>query len=224
MFGISLKNIGGIYKTSFRDSKFRKLAALGLVMLVISLFAYYFAGIYATDRASNPVTDVVLSNVPVMDTDGLFIYGSLIFVAAAAVLILADPRLIPFTLRSVALFVIIRSFFVSLTHIGPFPAQLFHPSNSLLYRTAFGGDLFFSGHTGLPFLLALIFWNNKPLRYIGIVASVVFAIAALLGHLHYSIDVFAAYFITYSIYHLCVLAFPEDLKYLRTSPVAGAAK
>jgi hypothetical protein len=39
-----------------------------------------------------------------------------------------------------------------------------------------------------------------------------FGIVVLLGHLHYSIDVLSAFFITYSIYHICELFFKTDKK------------
>ncbi|MBI3904685.1 MAG: hypothetical protein HY309_03785 [Pseudomonas fluorescens] len=40
--------------------------------------------------------------------------------------------------------------------------------------------------------------------------SVLFGISVLLGHLHYSIDVFGAFFITYSIFCLAKKFFPKD--------------
>jgi membrane-associated phospholipid phosphatase len=81
-----------------------------------------------------------------------------------------------------------------------------------LNKLTFGGDLFFSGHTGLPFLMALIFWNHPRLRYTFIAASLIFGTSAILGHYHYSIDVFAAYFITYSIFHIARTMFRSDLR------------
>ena len=77
-------------------------------------------------------------------------------------------------------------------------------------KFAFGGDLFFSGHTGLPFLMALIFWDNKYLRWIFILTSVMFATVVLLAHLHYSIDVLSAFFITYTIFHIALFLFKKD--------------
>ena len=47
-------------------------------------------------------------------------------------------------------------------------------------------------------------------RTISLVASLVFGTAVLLGHLHYSIDVFSAFFITYAIFHLAIWLFPKD--------------
>ena len=132
------------------------------------------------------------------------------------------PKRIPFTLKTIALFVIIRSIFITLTHIGPFPDHtaidsFFAPSalqsvssaNNFFIFSA-GGDLFFSGHTGLPFLLALAFWHEKPFRYFCLLSSVFFGVVVLMGHLHYSIDVMSAFFITYSIYHIAEKWFRKD--------------
>ena len=49
-----------------------------------------------------------------------------------------------------AVFLLVRSVFVALTLIAPSPIDPQKPApffNSIFY----GGDLFFSGHTGLPF-------------------------------------------------------------------------
>jgi len=45
-------------------------------------------------------------------------------------------------------------------------------------------------------------------------ASLIFGAAVLFGHLHYSIDVFAAFFITYAIFHIAQKFFPKDYKLL----------
>jgi membrane-associated phospholipid phosphatase len=73
-----------------------------------------------------------------------------------------------------------------------------------------GHDLFFSGHVGLTFLMALLLWDTPKLRYIYLAISAVFAVVVLLGHLHYSIDVLGAYFITYSVYMLSMRIFKKD--------------
>jgi hypothetical protein len=192
---------------------------LSLVLLIVCFVINYYAGTYATTHESNSVTDIILSNIRVYDVDGVFIYGSIIFWAGVAILFLRDLRLAPFILRSVSLFIVIRSFFITLTHIGPFPERITLTSNFIINKLTFGGDLFFSGHTGLPFLIALIFWKNKPLRYIFLAVSVIFAVSVILGHLHYSIDVFAAYFITYSIFHIAEFIFPVDQALFFKSPI-----
>jgi hypothetical protein len=183
--------------------------AVALALLIASFFINFYAGTYATESASNSVTDVILSNIPTYDLDGIFVYGALIFYISFGVLEICNPKWIPFTLKSLALFIVIRSLFISLTHIGPFPTQAIVDS-TLLNKVTFGGDLFFSGHTGIPFLLALIYWDNKLLRYVFITASIFFGITVLLAHLHYSIDVLSAFFITYTIYHIAEKLFKKD--------------
>jgi hypothetical protein len=179
------------------------------------LIINYFASVYATEKASNPVLDLILSNVPVFNVDFIVNEGALFFGLFIAFLLLNEPRRIPFTLKSAAVFIFIRSMFITLTHLGPFPERSFIDQTSFLSPMNFGGDYFFSGHTGLPFLMALIFWDEKRNRYVSILVSIIFAGAVLLGHLHYSIDVFAAFFITYGIYHIARHLFPRDYKLFR---------
>jgi len=194
----------------FKNIDFVIEVIASLFLLILSLFINLYAGEYATSMASNSVTDIVLSNIRVFDVDGIFIYGSWILVSFIAILCFSEPKRIPFTVKNIALFVFIRSIFISLTHIGPFPtATVLSPETLLSYFT-FGGDLFFSGHTGLPFLLALIYWEHKVLRILFISCSISFGIVVLLAHLHYTIDVLSAFFITYAIYHIALQLFPRD--------------
>jgi membrane-associated phospholipid phosphatase len=181
-----------------------------LALLVGSFFINFYAGLYATEKASNPVTDIVLSNTRVYDVDGLFVYGSIALWIFVTALCLYDPKKIPLTAKSIALFVLVRSVFISLTHLGPFPTQVHIDPLSIINYFSFGGDLFFSGHTGLPFLMALLFWEDIRLRIFFILTALAFGAIVLLAHLHYSIDVLAAFFITYSIFCIAARFFRKD--------------
>jgi len=125
-----------------------------------------------------------------------------------------------FALRALAVFIITRAFLISLTHLGPNPHEILFDHNNpafriydVLYNTHH--DFFFSSHTGLPFLLALVFWPEKIWRYFFIAASIFMGVSVLLGHIHYSIDVFAAPFMTYSIFALSRRFFPKDYQMSR---------
>lgn len=200
-------------KFHWSQKTFAVSVILGLFLLIISLVINYNAGIYATESVSNSVTDLLLDKLPIWDVDFVFIYGFLSFILFTMILLAYKPQYIPFILKSVALFIIIRSAFVMLTHIGPFPQASPLIINNFNRFFIFGGDLFFSGHTGLPYLMALIFWNQKMLRNIFLSISVLAAATVLLGHLHYSIDVFAAFFITYTIFHIAEHLFRNDYEY-----------
>lgn len=207
-----MKNIGSRYKKYFTDKSYLASLSVGIFIFISSLFVNFYAGTYATENASNSVLDLVLSNIPVFDVDMTFIYGPFLLWLFVIGLGLYEPKRIPFILKSIALFVIIRSVFITLTHLGPYPDQVIldiNPKN-WINKFAFGADLFFSGHTGLPFLMSLVFWDNKLLRIIFILTAIFFGVIVLLGHLHYSIDVLSAFFITYTIFHLAQLFFKED--------------
>lgn len=198
------------HKSCWSQKSFLFSALLAFLLLASSLVLNYAAGNYATEKASNGVTDIILDNLPVMDVDGILIYGSILFGLFMVILLIREPKQIPFIVKSSALFYFIRAIFISLTHLGPIFQQAPLVSNILSRNLIFGSDYFFSGHTGLPFLMALSFWSNKYLRNLFLATSFIFGVSALAGHYHYSIDVFAAFFITYGIFHIARWLFKKD--------------
>ena len=199
-----------IYRNLWKDKRFVLSVLIGAFALVLSFVVNYFAGVFAANSVSNPVTDIILDNTRVWDVTFIFINGAVIFWVFVASFLVYEPKRLPFTLKSLALFTVIRSAFIILTHLAPFPTHLVLPTENMIDMFTFGGDLFFSAHTGGPFLIALIMWDRKYIRYICLASSVIFGVVVLLGHLHYSIDVFGAFFITYSIYHMSIYFFKKD--------------
>lgn len=202
-------------KVLFSNKQYFVSIAVGILLLVASLIVNYFAGTYATRSASNSVTDLLLNNLPVFDVDAFFVYGIIALFVFIGITIWREPEHLPFVIKSIALFVFVRSIFVIFTHLGPVPNGIVLPSDNPIRWFSFGGDLFFSGHVGLPFLMALIFWEEKFIRYIFLAVSVIFGVIVLLGHLHYSIDVFAAFFIAYGINDLAKKFFAKDYALVR---------
>lgn len=198
------------HKEHWLERTFRRSSILAIAMFIGSLAVQGWAVTFATEKASNPVTDLILSNTKALDVDFFFVWGMVLLIAFISYLCLVKPKRIPFVLHSLTLFIVIRSMFVSLTHISPFPEHTVIDFGTAVTKVFFGADLFFSGHTGAPFLMALIFWNNIKLRYIFLAWSLFFAGVVLLGHLHYSIDVASAFFITFAIYHIALKFFPEE--------------
>lgn len=195
-------------------SKMRYYASLleSIILFIGSVYMTHYASLYAENVASGSVNDIILSNTRVYNFEFFFVYIAIVLGLFVIALCLRFRKTAPFLIKTVSLFIIIRSVFVSLTHIGPFPLKLELQSGMLNFITS-GNDLFFSGHTGLPFLIALIFWDHLYIRVLFLVASVVLGTTALLAHLHYSIDVFAAFFITYSIYHIAMKLFKKDFDF-----------
>lgn len=199
------------YRPYIKNKEFLISAGTAFLFLIAGVAVTYFAIVYSTESASNSVTDIILSNIPVFDVDGIFVFGPVVFwIIIGAYTIFFEPQKTPFTLKSIAVFLFIRSAFISLTHIGPFPTHILISTTGILGVFTSGNDLFFSSHTGLPFLMALVFWDNKYLRFLCVISSLIFGAVVLLSHLHYSIDVFAAFFITYTIFHIAEKLFKKD--------------
>lgn len=200
----------------YRALKFNKTFYLQLLIAILlfsfSMFLNYYANNYTLIHSSSSVSDIVLDNIRTYQVDDIFYEGGLIFFCIVCFLGLYKPHRIPFMLKSIGVFFVVRSFFLILTHLAPPLHGSILPTNNFVERliAGSGDDLFFSGHTGFPFLMALLFWDNLWLRLGFIATCVLFGTAALLGHLHYSIDVFSAFFITYGIYHIAVRLFKKD--------------
>ncbi len=212
MGGIFREHRGGFWTKTRKRSLY-----LGLLLVVIAIVVQVTAGHSASARSAlaSPETDLFLDNLPVVNLGFIIVGAAILFWIFSCWLLVIHPRYLPFGTKAIAFFIICRAFFVNLTHEGIYPGS-FIPSG---YNTGFGfyhlitfqGNLFFSGHTGFPFLMALIFWGNKILRRFFLGATVVFGASVLLAHVHYSIDVFAAPFIVYGIYAITAKLFPDDL-------------
>jgi len=198
-----------MYRRYLSDTRFLVACGVSLVILTVGVILNFYSGTYATEIAGNFVPDIVLSNTVALEVDGFFVLGTFVLVIFTVALMLAHLPWLPFTAASLGVFYVVRALFVSLTHIGPFPDRVALDWGEIVTKFIGGNDLFFSGHTGAPFLLALIFWRIPVLRHIFLAWSVFFATIVLLGHLHYSIDVLAAYFITYAIFHIAELFFKK---------------
>ncbi|MSR70687.1 hypothetical protein EXS62_01470 [Candidatus Kaiserbacteria bacterium] len=199
------------YRASWFDKVFRFSAPVAVVAFVGALFVNFWAIHQATERASNAVTDIILSNTPVFEVDGLFVYGTALVVVVSIVYLLMHPQKIPFALHSLTLFILIRSAFTLMTHLGPPEVSYISDFNAAINNSFFGGDQFFSGHTGMPFLSALAFWGvSTGMSAFFFLASLFFAAIVLLGHIHYTIDVASAFFITYGIYRLSLWLFKRE--------------
>lgn len=200
------------HKFFWLQKSFVLSSLFGAMLLIVSFFANYYANAYIASHASNYVTDILLDNLPVVNVQFLFSEAALLCLIFVIITLLVGPKYIPFSLKSIAVFIIVRSFFLVLTHMAPPANEIYIDPNDFISRFSWGNDLFFSSHTGLPFLMALIFKKHHNLNYFFFTCSAIGGITVLLGHLHYSIDVFSALFISYGIYHISKHLFTSDFR------------
>ncbi len=208
------------------NETFRFSLFLSVIFLVAGFFLYQQVIRYI-DALPNvkAVGDLFLDVLPIMDLRYIYVYGILV-----GILVLVSyelfwrPDLIPFSIKFFAAVFVTRSVFISLTHLGPpegFLITAFSqdfsgwPFNHMMHSN----DLFFSGHVAYPFMAALITLHRKPLFYFFLTLSVLMGATVLLMRIHYSIDVFAAYFIVYGLYHAVKKVFGKtdlDFKHFLT--------
>lgn len=193
-------------------------------MLFLGSLAWFFLALSVQRVAYNyidssvngtHVGDLLLDNLPTLNLDFFIVQAPLLLTLFVIILFLENPHYLPFSVKALSLFIIIRSFFISLTHLGVNLHQIVLDTNVIGYSVYeflyfAKNDFFFSGHTGAPFLLGLIFWNNRVLRYLFFTASAVFGASMIFAHMHYSIDIFAAPFITYSIFVISKKLFKRE--------------
>lgn len=201
---------------SFWTQEHRRSLYVGLLLLSLAIVVQVGAGRYSARSATNFVGDIFLDNLPLVNVDIIVVQGAFIFLTTALLLALYKPRYILLGIKAAALFILIRAFFISLTHIGIYPQQITFntglPGEELYHLLDFQANFFFSGHTGMPLLFAFIFWPEKFWRHFFMAVSLLMAVSVLLARVHYSIDVFAAPFMTYCIFQITQKLFPEDYK------------
>lgn len=189
---------------------------LSFVLFATSLFLISFAIDYTDGYQGYVVPDILLDNIPVFNVGYIFFQGAFIFAITETFLLFYEPKYLPFTLEASAVFFFVRSIFMVMTHLTAPSVEYYsyieheHHINQTLFTISSGNDLFFSGHAGYPFLLALIFWQWKPARYFFLACSLIGGVAVILGHLHYSIDVFSAYFIAFGVFAFAKKFFKKE--------------
>jgi hypothetical protein len=219
----ALPAAGQEYVRLIQTPGFLSSFGVGLVLVAGSLGLNYAASIYADAHQSNFVRDMLLDRLPLVDTSLVVDQGMVLFAIAVAALAASFPRRVPFLVKSVALFVAVRAVFISLTHLAVYPQHIVPQQDDLTQALAYfstDGSLFFSGHTGLPLLVALIFWDRRSIRMALLAASIVASASVLLAHVHYTIDVLGAVFITPTIYRMAGWCFPRDLAFGLTNGIA----
>ncbi len=180
----------------------RYLADLFLSGAVLAWFyVYYFNKVlagYLSTLPNNPVEDKLLNALPTVNLDFIasnYIY--LLFVVITAWIIIKEPERIPFYLKMFT-FMYFAKFIILPTTALTFPQGALHETWDTIYN-----DLFFSGHTAFPFLCYLITKHKtKYLKYFFLFSTLVEASAVLLMKIHYTIDVYAAPFITFGTYYM----------------------
>lgn len=189
----------------WQQSAFLLSLLQALSLAAFALTVNYFAVRYATSFAGPAVPDIVFRYIPRMEFMWLDSYGALYLEYAILIFAVIRTRSLVFFLKSMAVLILVRDVFINMTNLGIPEGTV--PTTSFFTQ---GGDLFFSGHTALPIMAALVFWHMPKVRYFMIGIAILLGTEVLIGRQHYSIDVFAAPFIVYGVYEICRRVFRSD--------------
>lgn len=202
------------WKVLLKDRAYVLSLLVGILVLILSVFLDRYASLYHDLHVYTSVGDLILNSLPTYNLEFLFfqgIYTIILLIAFYSVFF--EPEMVPFGLKTFGLLIIVRAGFIVLTYLGPPQGFYFGDVgvgfNSPLRGLFFTNDLFFSGHTALPFLAYLLFRKNMWFRVIMLISAFTMAATVLLMHVHYSIDVFSAFFITHGIYTFSNIVFNQ---------------
>ena len=185
-----------------KRNRIELLATLILLSVVLTLFTNFLN--FVESRNGVVLPDPILRLYNPLDLTWLiftFIYISLII---AIVTLIKDPKQLMFALQVYTLMIIVRMVTLYLLPLNP-PAKMIILKDPFVEFFSTGQpltkDLFFSGHTATLFILFLVS-EKKILKTLFLISTIVVAISVLLQHVHYTIDVFAAFFFTYTCYKI----------------------
>lgn len=214
-----------------RIRPFASPVAAAVLFRYLCFVAMLALSLWAEGRAAPHLPDAVIERVPYQPAIDRVnhLLLALAYVPAAFALLFVDPRRFCRYNVTSGLLSLVRGLCIAATGLGPVRGADVHAGlfsseaaqRSGLYLRALGElssplgllvrdaphvylnkDLFFSGHTGVTFLLLLYVWPYRRLRAVVLLGHVAVVLSVFLAHLHYTIDVVGAYAVALSLYAL----------------------
>ena len=210
-------HLGGALRSEVRDIRDRWSAIhykwwvvtlSGVLFFFFLSYGFYTQFGWYADQRSLPVgTDWLLRHIPVVNVSPMLSWGWFVLhLYAAWVAIAYYPRRMPFLMFTLGIYILVRTVFIFLSPIGP-PAGMVDLSkldmvfSRIMGTYTFNNEFIFSGHMSIPFIFFLFF--DTPFRKtVMLTGSLIMGVCVLLSHNHYTVDVLAAYPVSYSIYVL----------------------
>ncbi|MBE0551603.1 MAG: hypothetical protein IH619_04410 [Ignavibacterium sp.] len=192
------------WKEFLKDKRNRVEVLITLILLSVVLASLTNFLNYVEAREGAVLPDPILNLFNPIDLTWLtfaLIYGSIVVAIAT---LFKYPNRLMFAIQLYTLMVLVRIVAMFLLPLEP-------PSTMIILNDPFveffgtgqtlTKDLFFSGHTATLFILFLVA-ENKIIKSVFLISTIVVAISVILQHVHYTIDVIAAVFFTYACYKL----------------------
>jgi len=178
-----------------------------LVFFFLSYSFYTQLGWVADQRTLPNGTDWVLRHLPLVNVLPILSWGWFaLHLFAAWVAIMYYPKRMPFLMFMLGFYMVVRTLFVFLSPIGPPEGMVDMRERDIIFsrllgKYTFTNEFIFSGHTSIPFLFFL-FFEERFRKTVMLCGSLTMGLCVLLSHNHYTVDVLAAFPMSYSIYIL----------------------
>lgn len=195
-----------IWQKAWCNAIFRKKFIISTILLIIIIFSLPSFFDYIEKRDGVYLHDLILQAIPPADVSiPTFL---IIWTISGLVIVrmIQNPSFALLMLSSFTLLCIARM--VSITMVPLDPPDGLIKLNDPLTSMVYGGkdkfmtkDLFFSGHTSNMFLMCLCL-PKKTDKYLAFMATIAVGILVLVQHVHYTVDVLAAFLFTYIIYRV----------------------
>lgn len=192
------------WKEFLKIKKNRTEFAVTLLLLASTLISLANFLNYVEARKGVVLHDPILNLFNPIDLTWFIfalIYSSL---TVAIITLFKTPNQLVFAIQVYAFMVVLRIAAMYLLPLEP-PAKMIILNDPFVEFFGTGQsltkDLFFSGHTATLFILFLVS-EKKIIKTFFLISTIAVAVAVLLQHVHYTIDVFAAVFFTYACYSL----------------------
>jgi hypothetical protein len=194
------------WRKAWSNREFRIKSIIGsIAFLCLLLVLPYFFGM-VEQRHGVVLHDRLLELIPPVDVSGLTFIIIWAVIGLLLVRCVQDPSIFIVAFISLILLFVSRMVTILLFPLDP-PVgliPLIDPMSSMFYggpHVFITKDLFYSGHTSTQFMIYLCVTKKSDKR-IAMASSIIVAALVLIQHVHYTIDVAAAFVFTYLIYLL----------------------
>jgi len=198
---LSMQNpsVAVAWSEALADRSFKRQLVWTVIVLLAALTALSHFLEFVEDRSGVTPVDPFLQRISPIDltwlTFGVIYLGLVVGIAT----LVRQPRVLLVAIQSYVVMVGVR---ITMMYVMPLdaPGGLIPLKDPLVQLFGSGRtptkDLFFSGHTSTLFLLCLSVQSRK-LKALFLLCTVCVGVAVILQHVHYTVDVLVAPFVSY---------------------------
>jgi len=200
-------NIKSCWGAAINNKKF--LTIFFAVIIIFAIQMYFISGYQSRieRRPGVQFIDPVFGNTPAKAVDALTFFAIYITHIIAIVAAATKPEKFLQIISGYLLVYFFRIFALYLLPLDP-PEGTIPLMDPLLIWFGNGEvitkDLFYSGHTSTTFMVILV-TENKQLKYFLLIGLALVIYGVLIQQVHYTVDVYAALFFSYTAYRLTVV-------------------